>query len=450
MTRRLHLKTLAARLEIALANAVWLVPVLAAVSGLIIAKGLTEAKISLPKAFGILLSTGGAVGARDLVRTVATTSLTVATLVFSIAMVVLQLASSQYSPRLPGQFLRNRGTQVIIGTFIFTFVYSLAIVRAIRASQEFVPSFAVTVAFLLILCCVVALIIFIHHVVQSIRVESILAYIEGKTGKAIERTFEKLEENDRDNEEKGHADAAIPEHAAPILIEESGIVRRIDGNDLVRFARRRGLVLRLVKKLGQHVAAGTAIGWAWSEDPDSRAPPAEDVRDELSVAVQLSGDRTLKDDVEFGFVQLVDIALRALSPAINDPTTACNAIRSLEILLVKLTGFRLGDRFFFDEDERLRVIVPQPTFADLLDRVITPIRQAAPDDTSVALCLCELLTDLARAARNEGQCETLREQLQRVRQAYGEGAQQDVDAERLEASLVEVELALSGRKPRSP
>ena len=218
----------------------------------------------------------------------------------------------------------------------------------------------------------------------------------------------------------------------------------------MRFARRRGLVLRLVKKLGQRVAAGTAIGWAWADEPDSHASPTEDVRDELAIAVQLSGDRTLKDDVEFGFVQLVDIALRALSPAINDPTTACNAIRSLEILLVKLTGFRLGDRFFFDEDERLRVIVPQPTFADLLDSVITPVRQAAPDDTSVALCLCALLTDLARAARTEAQGDALREQLERVRYAYSEGAQQEVDAERLEAGLAEVELALSGRKPRSP
>ncbi|HEX2020995.1 MAG TPA: DUF2254 domain-containing protein [Aurantimonas sp.] len=447
---RLQFKTLVARLRISLSNAVWLVPVIAAGSALVAAKTLVSAKIDAPDAVGMLLSTGSPAGARHLVRTIATTSLTVATFVFSISMVVLQLASSQYSPRLPGQFLRNRGTQIIIGTFIFTFVYSLAIVRAIRTGEEFVPNLAVTFAFLLILCCVVALIIFIHHVVQSIRVESILAYIERKTGKAIERTFEKLSEDDQENEKKGEADAAIPEHAAPILVEESGIVRRIDGDDLVRFASSHGLVLRLVKRLGQHVAAGTAIGWVWTEETTSSASPTEEARDELTVAIQLSGDRSLKDDVEFGFVQLVDIALRALSPAINDPTTACNALHSLNILLVKLTGFRLGDRFFFDEDNRLRVIVPQPTFADLLDSVITPVRQAAPDDSSVALCLCDLLTDLARAVRNDEQHDALCEQLERVRNAYGEAAQQAVDSDRIDAAVEEVERALAGRKPKSP
>ncbi|UIJ73341.1 DUF2254 domain-containing protein [Aurantimonas sp. HBX-1] len=447
---RLQFKTLAARLSLSLANAVWLVPVAAAGLALVAAKTLVDAKITVPNAVSMFLSTGSPVGARDLVGTIATTSLTVATFVFSISMVVLQLASSQYSPRLPGQFLRSRGTQLIIGTFIFTFVYSLAIVRVIRTGKEFVPNLAVTFAFLLILCCVLALILFIHHVVQSIRVESILAYIERKTSKAIGRTFETLGEDNEENEEKGEADAAIPEHAVPVLVEESGIVRRIDGNDLVQFARSRRLVLRLVKKLGQHVTAGTAIGWVWTEERTSRASPADEVRDELSVAIQLSGDRTLKDDVEFGFVQLVDIALRALSPAINDPTTACNALHSLGILLVKLTGFQLGDRFFFDEDDRLRVIVPQPNFTDFLDSVITPIRQAAPDDTSIALCLCSLLTDLARAARTHEHHKALCEQLERVHSAYGEGAQQAVDAERIDAAVEEVERALAGRKPRSP
>nr|WP_255618206.1 DUF2254 domain-containing protein [Aurantimonas sp. VKM B-3413] len=444
-------KTLLARLKLSFANAVWVVPVTLALLALGAAQALIEVGFTMPSQLSFFLSTGGAAGARDFVQTVATTSLTVATLVFSIAMVVLQLASSQYSPRLPGQFLRSRGTQIIIGIFIFTFVYSLTVVRAIRADESFVPSFAVTVAFVLILCCIVALIVFIHHVVQSIRVESILGYIERKTRKAIGEAFERLDDHeDGDGAEGAESAVEIPEQAEPIVLDKSGIVRRIDGKDLVRFARKRDVVLCLVRTIGEHVAAGTPIGWTWSNGEGSKPPPAEDTRDEFTVAIQLTADRSLEDDVAFGFVQLTDVALRALSPAINDPTTACNAISSLEILLVKLTGFRLGDRRFHDEDGVLRVIVPQPTFTDLLDRVVTPIRQAAPDDITIGVCLCDMLADIARVAATQEQRDAVRTQLERIEQAFKGAAQQSVDVDRLTDAARRVRSALTGQTPRSP
>ncbi len=447
MITRLRVKTLLARLKLAFANAVWVVPVTLAVTALCAAQVLIEVGFTMPNQLSFFLSTGGAVGARDFVQTVATTSLTVATLVFSIAMVVLQLASSQYSPRLPGQFLRSRGTQIIIGIFIFTFVYSLTVVRAIRADESFVPSFAVTVAFVLILCCIVALIVFIHHVVQSIRVESILGYIERKTRKAIAAAYDRRgAECDGD----GESGIEIPEAAEPIVLDESGIVRRIDGKDLVRFAKKRGVVLCLVRTIGEHVAAGTPIGWTWADNEGRKPPPADDTRDEFTVAIQLTADRSLEDDVAFGFVQLTDVALRALSPAINDPTTACNAISSLEILLVKLTGYRLGDRQFHDEEGVLRVLVPQPTFADLLDRVVTPIRQAAPDDITIAVCLCDMLADIARAAQTDEQRNSVATQLERIEEAFKDAAQQSVDVERLTDAASQVRSALKGHTPRSP
>ncbi len=218
----------------------------------------------------------------------------------------------------------------------------------------------------------------------------------------------------------------------------------------MRFAKKRGVVLCLVRTIGEHVAAGTPIGWTWADNEGRKPPPADDTRDEFTVAIQLTADRSLEDDVAFGFVQLTDVALRALSPAINDPTTACNAISSLEILLVKLTGYRLGDRQFHDEEGVLRVLVPQPTFADLLDRVVTPIRQAAPDDITIAVCLCDMLADIARAAQTDEQRNSVATQLERIEEAFKDAAQQSVDVERLTDAASQVRSALKGHTPRSP
>ncbi|GAB5350182.1 DUF2254 domain-containing protein [Alteriqipengyuania sp. 357] len=432
------------RIRMAVRQAFWIFPMIAIFAGILTATFVARLNFTTSASLGGLLSTGGPVGARNLVETVASTSLTVVTITFSVTIVALQVAAAQYSPRVPRQFIRDRATQLTLAVFIFTFVYCLAVLRSIREDTQVVPQFAVTLAFIFALISVAAFVYFIHHIVHAIRIEQILRNVEERTVEALGSNYERREKDDPEPRLP-----EIPDRAVPIMTTSSGIIQRINAELLLDYAAAQDLVIQYVYMLGDQAVKDTALAWVWTCDPDGRLPdPEGELGPRIAKTVQFGRERSVQADVAFGLTQLVDIALRAVSTAINDPTTACASIRSAEIVLVQLCKHRLGNLLLRDGDGVVRVAVPRRNFASYLDMVVTPLRRTCPADMAVMLRLSEMLADVGRAAvESDEQSEHVAHQMALVERAVARAVAEDEDVRKIGEAADAVETALSGKPP---
>ncbi len=274
---------------------------------------------------------GGVEAARPLLSTIATATLTAATLVFSITMLVLQLASGQYSPRMLGSFLRDRYATYSLGLFAATFAFALVVLANTDSPQEDDTrrSFAAsaTVAFVLVLLSVGGLVAYVNHTAQSIRVSSLLGTAARDTSRAIENLYP-----EGVGKAPEHPIAWEPTGAVRgVLSPRSGIVTAIDDNALFNFSRDRDVAIALQRRVGEFVAEGTVLMLVYGEPAGE---PGDDT--DLGSAVLFSKERTMDQDAAFGFRQLVDVSARALSPGVNDPTTAVQALDQVFAALLKL------------------------------------------------------------------------------------------------------------------
>ena len=373
---------------------------------------------------------GGTEGARQLLSTIAGSMITVAGVVFSITIVVLTLASSQFGPRLLRNFMRDRGNQIVLGTFIATFTYCLLVLRSIHGDggSNFVPYISVTFGIVLSLFSVAVLIYFIHHVSVIIQAPTVIAMVSAELQEVIERLFpEKL----------GKApvkplNAQIPEdfesNAEPIRALETGYLQAIDSDRLLEVALENDLLVRVNYRPGQFVVAGS---------PLLNASPRANVSKELSIkfneAFVLGPYRTPTQDVEFCIDQLVEVAVRALSPGVNDPFTAVNCVDRLGAALCQLSERDIPSPYRFDEKNRLRVIAYPMNFADLTAASFNQIRQYGRESVSVTIRLLETLLVVARRVTRKEDREALLRQasmIQRGSQALAEGWDRQAVTER--------------------
>jgi uncharacterized membrane protein len=286
--------------------------------------------------------------------------ITVAGVVFSVTLVALSLAASQYSPRVLRTFMGDRPTQVVFGTFVGTFAYCLTVLRTIRGGEEgFVPSLAVLGGILLAFVGIAMLVFFIHHLAASIEASSILQRITAATVRAVEDLFpEELGAPLAEN----HAMPATPLlrdwTAAPA--QGTGYIISVDNQGLLAFARQLGRIVRMERGIGEFVVAG---------QPLVSLAGAEAVSEDDEAAVNrcfaLDRQRTMEQDAAFGLQQIVDVAAKALSPGINDASTALMCIDRLTEILVRLARRRIESPFRCD-DGGLRVIALGPSFASLV------------------------------------------------------------------------------------
>lgn len=368
----------------------WLLPSVAFIGAIATATFAAKVSFTVPSGLGGLLTTGGAAGARDLVQTVASTSLTVATFVFSVTIVALQVAASQYSPRLPRQFIRDRATQAVMAVFIFTFVYSLATVRSIRADAEIVPQFAVTLAFFFALCTTGGFVYFINHIVSAVRVERILRHVEDDTVEALYRSADRYRALERVET------LCIPHHAVPILAVRTGILRMAQPRKMARSLSLAGTRVAVTARTGEQIFEGRPLGWAWGWGAPPDTINIDAITQSVDQALILARERTVRNDPAFGLMQIVDIALRAASPAVNDPTTTRAALRSAEVVIRTVADCDLGDRIVRGPVKSgACVYAAELGFEGYLQMVTTPIRQTCANDTSVIQRLLRMLEALA-------------------------------------------------------
>ena len=391
----------------------WALPLACALAaaGLALALGALDRSLSSSPTLPVpLLFAGGPEGARALLSAIITSMISFTGLVFSITIVVLQLTSSQFSPRVLRTFLRDRFNQLALGVFVSTFVYGLVVLRSVRGTAQvdpFVPQVSVTASFAFVLASVVVFLGYIHHVTQMIRAATIIDTIGRETAALIER--------------RHPSDAA--ERPAPVLpggpvhrvaAARAGVVQVVDDAALLRLAEASATTVVLLRAVGEFVPEGAPLlevrGGAAGAGPDAAR---------LRRAVQLGIERSMDQDVGFGLRQLVDITERALSPGINDPTTAVQAVDQLHDLLRRLSTRSLPPRTRTTSDGRLAVVVPQPGFEDLLGLACEEVHRWAADSDRVRRRLSAMLLDLADAARPEH-----RPAVERARCAWG-GAEVD-------------------------
>ena len=379
-----------ARLLERVRSAFWFVPATCVVAAAGLALALVQLDEKLQRDGGGFAFAGGPESARSLLSAMASSMLSLTALVFSITVVVLQLTSSQFSPRVLRTFLRDRQNQLTLGVFTATFVYALIALREVRGQDGlvdlFVPGITISVAFGLVLVSVALFVAYIHHIVNSIRVVKIIDRIRIETESTIDRLI------DRDAQPVPLPPASDgPVREVPAA--RSGAVVAVDVDRLVRLAAEADIVLRVVPQIGEFVPEGA---------PLLQAPVGANVDDAaLGEAVQLDIERDTRHDVAFGVRQLVDIAERALSPGINDPTTAVQCLDQLHTLLRRLGTRTLPTGAYTDRGGAVRVIVPTMGWDDYVALALDEVRHWGSESLQVHRRLRVLLGDLLTVVEHE-------------------------------------------------
>lgn len=406
----------------------WFIPTLMAVGSIV----LSIAMLNLDRAGNVpswgWIYTGGTDGARSLLSSVASSMVSVVATAFSITIVALQLASSNFGPRLLRNFMQDTGNQIVLGTFISTFIYCLLVLRTIHSEgaeyEEFVPQLSVTVGTGLAIVSIGVLIYFIHHASTIIQASHVITQVSGDLDKTIDKLFpEKLGE-DKANQPRQVAEipANFDAEASPIKATRDGYLQAIDDDELMKIARHYDLLIRLKTRPGKFIVKGSDLAMVL---PGERVN--QNLKQQINDAFVLGKERTEYQDVEFPIEQLVEIALRAISPGINDPFTAIRCIDRLGAGLSRLAQRDFPSSYRYDNDHNLRVIALGVTFEELVDSAFNQIRQYSKSDVAVTIRLLEAIACIAAFTRNSKQREALRRHGEMILNSSREQISQEQD-----------------------
>ena len=373
-----------------LSETFWLVPGLMVLAGVLVAVGF----LRLDRA-GIVpawllqsswLYNGGGTGARTLLGAVASSTIGVAGTVFSITIAALSLAAGQMGPRLLRNFTRDRGNQITLGAFLGTFSYALMVLRSVRTQSEgdFVPHLSLTFGILLAFVCVGTLVYFVGHMAGRINVDTVIELVSEDVRSAIERLT-------TDEQQPTAPAAAFWRDAVPVAHSKRGYLQQLDESGLADWAAKQGTSIRLLVRPGDYVFPGAPIAVA--------TPPADGAETAIADATALGPQRVSSVDLEFAVRQLVEVAVRALSPGINDPHTAMSVIDRMGAALCELVPLRLPTGVSL-RDGRPVLVVPLTDYDGLVDAMFHMIRENARGATAVLLRLLEVLTAVVSSERD--------------------------------------------------
>ena len=384
----------------------WLVPavaVAAAVALFIATYALDRAAFAGDFVLPGWLISGSPDAARQILTAVAAAIITVVGVVFSIVIVALTLTSTQFGPRMLRNFIRDRGTQVTLGTFVATFVYAVLALGSIgQGGPAFVPHISVTVTLALLVADLAVLIYFLHHIATQIQLPQVIAGIAGDLAAAIEL------QAGQGTADSGSAAARLVAglHGPGGEVEapRSGYLQYIQHRLLVRLAAELGVVIHLRYRPGHFLVQGHPYATVWPADA------ADLVARELSRAHATGPYRTLAQDVSFGVDQLVEIAIRALSPAVNDTFTALTCIDWIGDSLCKVTGRWHPIRVYRDAAGVVRLVTTETTYQRLVQRAFEKIRQSGRGMPAVMIRQLDALAKIMERATAAEDCQLLLDQ----------------------------------------
>lgn len=400
----------------------------------------------LPVIFG-----GTAEGARTLLSAIAGSVISVVAVIFSVTMIALQQASSQYTPRVLRTFMQDRGNQIVLGTYIATFTYALLVLRQVRSETDsvarFTPSLSIFVTIVLSLVALALLVYFIHHTARSLQVSFVIRAIRSELDTALEQTFE----------HRGHADAKPSYEDAVgstqhrrrgeecvVRAERDGYLRTIDDDSLVREAGEENALLFVPVRVGEYVLRGSVLARFWTSGGAS-----EGRRERIGDCFMIHQERRTSDDPLFGIRQLADIGLKALSPGINDPTTAEDAIDALGSVVAFLLDRATPPALLYVDNggcllRRVR------TFDEYVEECFSQIRRAARTQPHVLEHMLDLLAQLAERAPSPERVAPLERQMSLILEAARTNEAPPADREALLArgSAALDAIVAAARRPR--
>jgi uncharacterized membrane protein len=402
----------------AIRSSLWFVPSLMATAAVAAAFVLVTLDRTLGSFDYAWLYTGGAEGAREVLGTIAASMVGVAGVAFSITIVALSLASQQLGPRLLRSYMRDRGNQVVLGTFVATFLYCILVLRTVRGTEDadFVPEVSVTAGVVLAVCSLGVLIYFIHHMSMLIQAPTVIASVGAELDTTIDRLFpERI--GDEDGEQ---AAAARPAPSRPsgerdaerVRAAATGVLESIDPDKLIEVACGADLVVELTRRPGDFIIEGGELMRVW---PRGRID--DELRRQLRNTVTLAARRTPTQDVEFAVQQLVEIALRALSPASNDPFTAMGCVERLGAALVRLGRRRMPSPLRVDSEGRLRVIATPVSQDEVVQIAFDQIRQNARGSQAVTIRMLEVIAEIGACGVGGEMSRALLRQVEMIERA---------------------------------
>ena len=339
------------------------------------------------------LYNGGGTGARTLLGAVASSTIGVAGTVFSITIAALSLAAGQMGPRLLRNFTRDRGNQLTLGIYLGTFSYALMVLRSVRTQEEgaFVPHLALSIGILLAFVCVGTLVFFVGHMAGRINVDTVVDLVSEEVRQAIQHLMLPDAAPPRPDPARWH-------DAAPVHDTRRGYLQHLDEGALADWAAQRGAAIRLTIRPGDYVFPGSVIA--------AVCGPADGAEDAIHGATALGGQRVSSADLEFAIRQLVEVAVRALSPGINDPHTAMSILDRLGAGLCDAAPLWLATGVTL-RDGRAVLVVPAIDYGGLTDAMFHMIRQNASGSAAVLIRMMEVLTAVAGVERDPGRLAEL-------------------------------------------
>lgn len=430
-------------------GSLWVMPAVAVLASIALALVLDHVDVQGP--LGRVLFTGDASGARAVLTTVVGSVITVTSLTFSITVVTLQLASGQFSPRLLRTFLRDPGTQAVLSVLLATAAYGLTVLRSVGSlavGVAGVPQLSVTIAYLYVLASLAALVYFLQHIAGEIRVDNMMRKVRAETRAAVERVFPDELQEDADSRVHEELSSEPPDHAVMVEARRSGFLQFVDVDQLLDVAREREQVLLLEPAVGDFVVQGTPVAWAWPVELGATTPDAMTLAKAVDRALTLSNERTIEQDVPFGLRQLADIAAKALSPGVNDPTTAVHALTHIDDLLSLLARRRVGHDGRRDDAGRVRVVVPRCHFPELVELGCGQVRRYGGAEPAVLVALLRALQHVAGSCRTGPQRAAVHHQLELTLAAARRGVADKADLRLVEQQAEPVLAAL--RAPWRP
>ena len=378
-------------------------------------------------------------GARALLAAIAGSMITVAGVTFSVTISAVAYATAQFGPRLLTNFMQDRGNQITLGTFIATFIYCLLILRTVRSAQEaasssdsalaqaFVPQFAMLGAIGLALASVAVLIYFIHHVPASIHISNVAARIGDELKQQIEKVCPPCSVPDQHdvNHDANLDYSQLQERlqvATPVRADRDGYLQHVSKTDLLSLAAEHDLLLFVARQPGNFVIERRALVYVW---PAVKLD--QFIRERLSSCFAFGTQRTQAQDLMFLVQELVEIAVRALSPGINDPFTAINCMNWLGSAVSTLATRQAPLNYHYDSEKRLRLVMQTINFQQVADAVFHGLRPYVKRDINASLHMLKLIGEIAPDVREPEERDVLIRHAELLNQGCQEALDQEAD-----------------------
>jgi uncharacterized membrane protein len=380
----------------------WFVPVLIIIFSILLSLGVVylDSTVNLPQnKITRLFLVNSSDSARSILSTISGAMIGVAGTVFSVTLVALTLASSQFGPRLIKNFMYVRLNQVVLGSYISTYLYCLLVLTAIKEGDyTFIPALSILVAIFAAMANIILLIIFIHRIAISIQADKVISEISRFISTQVKTLFPAKMGEESESEKSPDIIAIKSDYSKTVSVKshQSGYLQYIDSETLMKNITRNNALLELHFRPGGFLVEGLEIGLLHSNEKIEK----EEV-DKILKQLVIGSTKTQQQDLEFSIHQMVEIAVRALSPGVNDPYTAIACIDNLTSTMSYLATIKLPSKYRFDDENNLRVIADTMDFEGILDAAFNQIRQFSAGSTAVIIRLMEALITIHKFAKNE-------------------------------------------------